>query len=156
GADVYSDPTLLFNYPVAPVTTSVVANGANETLSVNYTGSATFKGAFVVTAKVSDPYATTTQNAVISLTNNAPTLTVQTPVTLAHTQTTASIPFSSTDADIGDSPSFAASLTTAYNLEQQYGFFQDPNGYYTGSFGANAKWLRSTTPAGGWFFIRTN
>ena len=125
GTAVYDDPSLLWNAQNTAVPATLVVSGNQLTI----TPSGSYTGTFVVDASDSDGLSSATSSFTVSV-YPPPTLAA-----IAGQSDTQGQPLTVTlqgaDSD-GNTLTYSASAETQlYWLEQTYGFYEDPNGYYT-------------------------
>jgi subtilisin family serine protease len=145
----YNDPRLIHQAQAPahiPVASSVVSLSlSGNQLTIN--PAAGYEGEFYIDASVNDGTSLTTKSFKVSVTNSAPVVQAIADQTMSHRTDSLAVPFSAGDAD-GDTLSYSVTAYTldpmaqqAYELEQQYGFFQWEGSYWTNIRGRGEKYI---------------
>lgn len=139
GADVYNNPSLLYNAGANGPPATISFNG--NTMTVDPVNG--FQGTFIIDVTVTDDSASDRETFIVTITNSAPTISPIANQQVSHNQDTVMIPVSITDAD-GDSLTVTAQATTALGaLRQQFGFNTPEQAFNANGIGE--KWLVSAT-----------
>jgi hypothetical protein len=154
-------PSLLYQAtaPQGPAGISAAFLGQSNVLQLG--GYKNFTGTFGVEVAVNNGTSTTTQDFLVNVTDQAPTLAPVPDQTISHTASL-SVTLDGADPDPNETLSYNVQVftdttkTEAYLLQQQLALSFTGN-YYQSTFGINGMWLRSTNGGnaahGGWYFL---
>ncbi|HEV3311275.1 MAG TPA: DUF4347 domain-containing protein [Chloroflexota bacterium] len=144
--------------PSAPAPLSLSLNG--DVLSISRVPG--YVGTFVVVAGASDGKATTYQSFNVTVTDlNTPTLAPIRDQAVSGFQPSLTVGLSPSGIPLGAGTFTAQAQTLPSWLEQTYGFYEDPGGYFLNMRGQQEKYLRAKVSANGygtstgapWYYI---
>jgi hypothetical protein len=154
-------PGLLYKATPPQVPGDVTAAFLGNSNVLQLSGFKNFMGTFDVQVTITNGVTTTTQEFLVHVTDQAPTLTAVPDQTVPHTGSL-SVKLQGADPDPNDMLTYNARIytdtvqTRAYGLEQQLELTYQGD-YFQGFAGINGKWLLSNNGSnaarGGWYFL---